>query len=69
MYQPAPLLFQQIASDPENATFRAQGWPPVYTARGSLALCWWGRRQDGLRSRPVSLGMMPAVGCYASGWG
>jgi len=32
MYQPAPLLFQQIASDPENATFRAQGWPPVYTA-------------------------------------
>ncbi|MBB1572898.1 MAG: uracil-DNA glycosylase family protein, partial [Bacteroidia bacterium] len=32
MYQPAPLLFQQIASDPEPATFRAQGWPPVYTA-------------------------------------
>ena len=55
--QPAPLLFQQVASDPENAAFRAQGWPPVYTASQQSRIV------------PVSLGMMPADGCYASGWG
>ena len=33
--QAQPLLYEQICTDPMNAHFAAQGWPPVYSASAS----------------------------------